>query len=96
MKINGIDGLNSLTEINKGLKNKKDNSFSELLMGALDKVNQMQVESDQMKKLLAIGEVDNLHDVTIATEKANVAFQVTMSIRSKIVEAYKEIMRMQF
>lgn len=96
MKINSLDKINSIVETNKSLKPKEQTSFGEFLTGAIDKVNQMQFESDEMKKMLAIGEVDNLHDVTIATEKANVALQVTMSIRSKIVEAYKEIMRMQF
>ena len=39
--------------------------------------------------------MDNLHDITIAAEKANIALQLTLSIRNKIVEAYKEIMRIQ-
>lgn len=74
----------------------RNNNFSSFLSDAVGKVNQLQIESDEYKKLLAIGEVDNLHDITIASEKANIALQITMSIRNKIVEAYKEIMRMQF
>ena len=70
-------------------------NFGEMLSSAIQDVNQMQIESDEFKELLAIGELDNLHDLTIAAEKANISLQVTMSIRSKIVEAYKEIMRIQ-
>lgn len=69
--------------------------FSDLLEKSLDKVNQMQKEKEEYKNLLIMGEVDNLHDVTIAAEKANIALQMTLSIRNKMVEAYKEIMRMQ-
>lgn len=73
----------------------KTNDFSKLLDNALNKVNQLQVESEKYKMLLSTGEVDNLHDVTIAAEKANIALQLTLSVRNKVVEAYQEIMRMQ-
>lgn len=69
--------------------------FSEVLHNALQKVNSLQIESDEYRNLLITGEVDNLHDVTIAQEKANIALQLTLSIRNKVVEAYREIMRMQ-
>ncbi len=69
--------------------------FGKLLKDALNNVNQLQREKEEYKKLLITGEVDNLHDVTIAAEKANVALQLTLGIRNKVVEAYKEIMRMQ-
>lgn len=74
---------------------KKISDFSSILDDALNRVNQLQIESDRNKMLLAIGEVDNLHDVTIAAEKANIALQLTLSVRNKVVEAYQEIMRMQ-
>lgn len=73
----------------------KNNSFSSLFNDALNKVNELQLESDSYKKLLVTGDVDNLHDVTIAAEKADVALQLTLGIRNKVVEAYREIMRMQ-
>ncbi len=69
--------------------------FSNVLDNALNKVNQLQLDSEKYNMLLSIGEVDNLHDVTIAAEKANIALQLTLSIRNKVVEAYQEIMRMQ-
>ncbi|MBU5437713.1 flagellar hook-basal body complex protein FliE [Tissierella sp. MSJ-40] len=76
-------------------KSKEKESFSSFLKNALNQVNEMQIESDEYKKMLAVGDVDNLHDVMIASDKANTAMQVTLSIRNKVVEAYKEIMRIQ-
>lgn len=77
-------------------KGKNDNvDFSSFLNNALDKVNELQLQSNEYKKLLATGTIDNLHDITIAAEKANIALQLTLSIRNKVVEAYQEIMRMQ-
>ncbi|MFA5575799.1 MAG: flagellar hook-basal body complex protein FliE [Tissierellaceae bacterium] len=98
MDISRIREYGSLLDFeNKEVKpTDKGNNFGSFLSEALGKVNQMQLDSDEYKKMLAIGEVDNLHDVTIASEKANIALQITMSVRNKIMEAYKEIMRMQF
>lgn len=97
MYINKINNYNSLlsTKNDKITNNKTADSFGSLLNNALDKVNEMQLESQEYKKMLAIGEVDNLHDVTIAADKADTALQVVMAIRGKVVEAYKEIMRIQ-
>lgn len=72
-----------------------DISFGDYLNNAVSKVNDLQIEAQDYKKLLATGDIDDLHSVMIATEKANIAFQLTMSIRSKVVDAYREIMRMQ-
>lgn len=97
MNVNRIDGYKSLAEIGekKLLDTKEEKSFSNFLTNALNQVNEMQLESTEYKKLLAVGELDNLHDLTIAADKADTALQVVMSIRSKVVEAYKEIMRIQ-
>ena len=72
-----------------------DISFGDYLNNAVSKVNDLQIEAQDYKKLLATGDIADLHSVMIATEKANIAFQLTMSIRSKVVDAYREIMRMQ-
>jgi len=79
----------------KTVTNKNNIQFSNLLKDALNKVNDLQIQSDEYKQLLATGDVDNLHDVTIAAEKASIALQLTLAIRNKVVEAYQEIMRMQ-
>lgn len=97
MELRTISLNNALLEPKKyeTPKDDKTSDFSIMLDNALRRVNQLQLESEKYKMLLSIGEVDNLHDVTIATEKANIALQLTLSIRNKIVEAYQEIMRMQ-
>jgi flagellar hook-basal body complex protein FliE len=79
----------------KTVTNDNNIHFSSLLRDALNKINDLQLQSDEYKQLLATGDVDNLHDVTIAAEKASIALQLTLAIRNKVVEAYQEIMRMQ-
>lgn len=95
MKISGYNKLLNFESDQKSIKNDSNNMFGDLLTNAINQVNEMQIESDELKNQLVIGELDNLHDLTIATEKANIALQVTMSVRNKVVEAYKEIMRIQ-
>ncbi|GFN36403.1 flagellar hook-basal body complex protein FliE [Tepidimicrobium xylanilyticum] len=100
MEVRTIRTINQIVpkEVEEGLNRKSSKGtiqFSQLLESALNRVNELQIESDEYKKLLLTGDLDNLHDVTIAAEKANISFQLTLSIRNKIIEAYREIMRMQ-
>ncbi|MCF6466318.1 flagellar hook-basal body complex protein FliE [Clostridium sp. Cult2] len=98
MEIRTIGWNNKIIEkegLNEDIKSNVNNQFSLFLNKVLDRVNDLQLENDEYKRLLITGDVDNLHDVTIAQEKANVSLQLTLSIRNKVVEAYREIMRMQ-
>ncbi|SES79686.1 flagellar hook-basal body complex protein FliE [Anaerobranca gottschalkii] len=69
--------------------------FGYYLRNALMEVNRLEKEADTLTKKLAAGENVDLHDVMIATEKANIALQLTVQVRNKAVDAYNEIMRMQ-
>ena len=75
----------------------KDNGtgFAELLKNSIDDVNALQQQSSEMKSKLVTGEITDLHQVTIAAEKSSLAFQLSLQIRNKVIEAYQEIMRMQ-
>ena len=39
--------------------------------------------------------MDNLHQVVAALSEADLSFRLMMQVRNKLVEAYKEIIRMQ-
>lgn len=84
-------GLNGINEEQKS----PEISFGEYLNSALMKVTNLENQADQLKEDFALGKTDNIADVLIAGEKANVALQFTMQIRNKILDAYSEIMRMQ-
>lgn len=70
-------------------------SFSSFLNESLNKVVELEKESQDYTMKLVTGEIDNLSDVMIAAEKADIALQLTMQIRNKVLDAYREIMRMQ-
>jgi len=73
----------------------KQVGFGEMLKKAIDDVNTLQKQAEEAKVKLAAGEVDDLHSVMIAGEKAGLALQFTIQVRNKVIEAYQEVMRMQ-
>ncbi|MGI6669482.1 MAG: flagellar hook-basal body complex protein FliE [Acetivibrionales bacterium] len=69
--------------------------FADYFRLALDSANSLMLEADKIADDFAAGRTDNIHQVMLAAEKANIALQFTMQIRNKILDAYSEIMRMQ-
>ncbi len=70
-------------------------SFSELLADSIKNVNSMQKEADEAMQRLATGKSKNIHETMLAVEQADIAFRTMNQIRSKVLDAYKEVMRMQ-
>ncbi|NLC53749.1 MAG: flagellar hook-basal body complex protein FliE [Firmicutes bacterium] len=68
--------------------------FQELLKGYVNEVNKLQLKAEEMDRQLAAGTLENIHEATIAAEKAALAHELTIEIRNKVVAAYQEIMRM--
>lgn len=68
--------------------------FGSMVAEGLDKLDGVQRTSDSLAVQAATGELENLHDYTIAATQAQVSTQVTVAVRNKAVEAFNEIMRM--
>ncbi len=66
-----------------------------MLGEALERVKQIGDEADQEVKRLMAGEPVELHRVIMAGQQAGLAFELMMGVRNKVVEAYREVMRMQ-
>ncbi|HPI39436.1 MAG TPA: flagellar hook-basal body complex protein FliE [Pseudobdellovibrionaceae bacterium] len=73
----------------------KGSSFQDTLNSAIDKVNELQKASDKSIQNLATGKTDNVAEVMITAEKADIALKLMVQVRNKIIDAYQEIMRMQ-
>lgn len=70
-------------------------SFQDVIQDQLERLNDTQIQSNQMTEAFVRGEVDDLHAVMIATEEARISLDLALQIRNKVVEAYKEINNMQ-
>lgn len=100
MAIRTISGFNTLTPIaGEATKIQADKtggaSFADYLKNALNQVTDLENQANDITNAFATGQTDNIHDVMIASEKADIALQFTMQIRNKVMDAYSEIMRMQ-
>lgn len=69
-------------------------SFAEVLKKTIEDVSGLEQEADKAVQALATGKSDNLHEAMIALQKADLSFKAMMEIRDKLINAYKEIMRL--
>ncbi|MDN5352511.1 MAG: flagellar hook-basal body complex protein FliE [Clostridiales bacterium] len=70
-------------------------NFSDMLVNALQSVSDDQVYAENMDRMLALGEIDNVHDVTIAAAQADLTLNLAVEVTNKVLTAYNEIMRLQ-
>lgn len=89
-----INSKNNILANTPVLKNGQG-SFLAYLNNAIKEVDQLQKEASTSAVKLSMGEEEYLHNTMLAYEKANLALQLTIEIRNKLVEAYQEIMRIQ-
>ncbi len=69
--------------------------FGQLLKQAIDNVNGLQSDAKEKATAFEMGDRSvSLGDVMIASQKSSVAFEATMQVRNKLMEAYKDIMSM--
>lgn len=69
--------------------------FSGLLKQAINNVNDLQQDTSDLRNRFDMGDRSvSLSDVMIAGQKSSIAFEATVQVRNKVVEAYKTIMNM--
>ena len=74
---------------------KKEVNLEQTLKKFINDVDEAQKFAGESVEKLLTGEIKDIHDVMIAVEKAGTSFELMMEIRNKMVDAYREIMRMQ-
>jgi len=75
-------------------KSVSGSGFSDLLTDGLDRLEQVQDKADSLAVKAATGDLDDIHDYTIAATEASVTTQLTVAVRNRALEAFNEIMRM--
>lgn len=68
--------------------------FAETLQGALERVSAVQKRSADMQAGYERGEITDIAQVMLARQEAGIAFEATLQVRNKLLNAYTEIMRM--
>ena len=79
-----------------GIQNKADNTgFSDMLADAVSQTNKAQLDADKAAVALQTGKAENLHEVMLSMEEADISMRMLVQMRNKALDAYQEIMRMQ-
>lgn len=68
--------------------------FGDMLTQGIDHLEAVQDKSDSLAVQAATGNLDNIHDYTLAATEASVTAQLTVAVRNRALEAFNEIMRM--
>ncbi len=71
----------------------EDNMFSDILNNVIENVKETDAELTRQQYLLAAGEIEDPHTVTIAATKAQISVDLMVQLRNRAMESYNEIMR---
>lgn len=74
---------------------KPSGSFTDMLSKAVNSVDQTIKASDQKVEDFVAGKTQNVHDVMISMQRAQLSFQLMVEVRNKAIETYREISLMQ-
>lgn len=87
------DSIGSLNQTKKADQTEGGNLFKSIFESAIDNVKRADANHEHQKYLLATGQLDDGHTVTIAAAEATLASELLVQLRNKAVEAYNELMR---
>ena len=96
-----IGSIKALGSINPGAAyggtgpvGKVQKSFADQLQQAVLEVNDLQTRREDMVDGMVSGQVTEVHDVMVAAQESQLAFELLLEVRNKLLESYQEIMRM--
>ena len=61
----------------------------------LDSLSQSQADSDQLIQKLAVGEDVNIDQLMVAMEQTDINFRIAIAIKERLIDAYREVIRIQ-
>ena len=98
-KINGNIIQNNLrtdvlNKASKALDNKSSIDFSSKIHDAIKEVAVSQTKANQITKDYELGKETDLTKVVMQQQVANIAFQLTLNVRNKVLSSYKDIINM--
>jgi flagellar hook-basal body complex protein FliE len=86
--LDGVSGVGGAGGSNGG-------GFGDMLAGQIDNLQGMQTEAAAQSQALATGQAQDISQVTMAVEKAQLSMQLAANLRDKGVESFQEIFRTQ-
>lgn len=88
-------GAMTQTQGGAGISKTSGTGFADILQKTVSAANSEAVEADRLAEGLALGQHANIHETMIAMEKAGISFRLMTKVQQKVIDSYREIMRMQ-
>jgi flagellar hook-basal body complex protein FliE len=89
---NGVSGISSIGSIGK---TQGESSFTDILSDAINSAREAESTAETENAALLTGETDDLHTPLIEAQKAELALDLAIQIRNKVINAYNQVMNMQ-
>ena len=70
-------------------------AFSDILQKTIGTVQSLQNNAASAAQKFMTGESEDVHTVALAGQQAELAFELGLQVRNKVVSAYQEVMKMQ-
>ena len=97
MNINTI-GIDPITINGAPLTKAKEvqgSGFGDILQESIAAVNQKAQEASALTEGLVSGQHSNIHETMIAMEESSISFRMLAKVQNKVIDAYREVMRLQ-
>jgi flagellar hook-basal body complex protein FliE len=91
---NSVSGSSKVSQLSGS--GSEASPFSDLLTDAVVQINQLEDQARTAVDRMLTGAGVDIHQAMIATQKASMAFELALAVRSKAVQAYQSVMGMQF
>jgi flagellar hook-basal body complex protein FliE len=92
----GVAGLAGAGLTRAGQTDAAGAPFADLLTDAVNDVNQLEDHAQKVIAGLMTGSGVDVHQAMIASQKASLAFELSLAVRNKAIQAYQQVMSMQF
>ncbi len=95
MNINSIGNIKAQIPSSQPTTANKPDNFATLMQQYVQQANQETKTANAAGVDLAMGKSNNVSETLLAMQKADLSFQLMLGVRNKLVDAYREVMRMQ-
>jgi len=95
MNINGLGHLPNIARPQPEAAKASPGQFGAMINKYIEQTNIQEHAASKASVDLATGKSQNVSETMLAIEQADVSFQLMLSVRNKLVDAYREVMRMQ-
>jgi flagellar hook-basal body complex protein FliE len=90
------DGMGAAAPANTAGAGASETPFASVLQGALQEMGTLEQDASTKVSAMLRGDGVDVHTAMIATQKSDLAYQLTLAVRNKAVDAYNQLNSMQF